>query len=292
MTMRSGMICQRCGAALTSLAGRCPNCDAPQSGSEEITKIDLDMPTPLPNAPRPTAPAAHTAPRASTRPRSMRVPAPPPPKNTRLWILAPLLIVLGTVVTIAVLRSNQMAREEAAQRLALDELRRAQAAEPSPVPKVAPSLINLWNEASDLSRAWNKNAMLIQMQAQSLAPNAALDSNDGSARFEFGAPARDSNEPMTHSGRDHFVVTIDKTGTRSAATHAAPGAIMVPEPQCPAEKALRVGPAVGFDANQNRTLAYLWNAAVDRSTWVVGDPSDPKRKRTLDGSTCVIIVVP
>ncbi|HTM43802.1 MAG TPA: hypothetical protein VL137_02545 [Polyangiaceae bacterium] len=222
----------------------------------------------------------------------MRAPAPPPPKNTRLWILAPLLIVLGTVVTIAVLRSNQMAREEAAQQLALEELHRAQAAEPTPVRQAAPSLMSLWAEASKLAAGWNRNAMLIQMRAQPLLPSGALDPSGSSVRFEFGAPAPDTNEPMSHSGRDHFVVTIDKAGTQSVVTHAAPGATMVPEPQCPAEKAVRIGPAVGFDPKQSRTLSYLWNAAVDRSTWVVSDPGDAKRKRTLDGSTCAIIVAP
>jgi hypothetical protein len=37
-------------------------------------------------------------------------------------------------------------------------------------------------------------------------------------------------------------------------------------------------------------LTYLYNAAIEKSTWVVSDPSDDKKSRTFDGQSCAVIV--
>src|SRR6266436_2917111 len=99
MTLSSGLSCENCGVNLTSPTGRCPHCGSLQVGSDEITKIELAVPSPF-AVKEPTQPSA--------RPRSLRAPAPPPPKKKPAWLLVPLLIVLATTVTLATLRSNRL----------------------------------------------------------------------------------------------------------------------------------------------------------------------------------------
>jgi len=279
--MHLPLTCQNCGTVLSAPGGRCPSCGAAQPGFDDITQVDLGIP-------QAAAPSRQPFPSARPRPP----PLPQAKKKVQpLWFVVPIFIVLTTAVILAVLRNARMDREE--------ELVKQQAAEAAererqtvqPAPKI--ETINLsaaWSDATTRAKAWNKEAILVRVEASPLDTSGKLTIATGTARFEFGTPALgEAHSPLPLAGRERFVVTVDASGTKTAEVKAGPGVSSVPEPDCLVEEALRIGPADGVPPEVPRSLRYSYSVPMEKSVWVVSDASDAKKTRTLDGKTCSVV---
>lgn len=297
---------------LSAPGGRCPSCGALQPGSDEVTQVDLALPAKLsmPGVAKSDRPAQLSAadpgltpqqygslppgaPRPSVRPGFSRPPPEPPKKQLQAgWMVAVLFIVLGTTVTLAILRSAKISQEEelARQRAAEAAASAAAAAAPEPAaPKPVLRVSQLWTQAATRSKAWHRDAMLVQMQAGPLDAHGVLQSDNGSARFEYTIPASTTTIPP-RSRSERFVVKIDDSGTHIEETKGATGIAEASDPACPSEEALRIGPASAGSENTALQLSYAFDPRLEKSTWVVSDTANPDAQRALDGQSCAVIV--
>jgi hypothetical protein len=282
-----------------------------QPGSDEVTQVDLSLPAKLtmPGVVKSDRPAQlgaadpgltpqqygslpPGAPRPSVRPGFSRPPPEPPKKQLKaVWMVAVLFLVLGTTVTLAILRSAKISEEEelARQRAAAAAASAAAAAAPPPAaPKPLLRVSQLWTQAATRAKAWHRDAMLVQMQAGPLDAHGVLASGKGSARFEYAIPANTTSIPP-RSKSERFVVTIDDSGTHIEETKGAGGVAEASDPACPSEEALRIGPAAAAE-DASLQLSYAFDPRLEKSAWLVSDAANPQTQRALDGQSCAVIV--
>jgi hypothetical protein len=206
-----------------------------------------------------------------------------------LWVL---LIVLATVVTLAVLRSiRQSKEEELARQLAAEAAARAKE---EPGPQAEPQTIRLvaaWSDALTRAQGWNRDAVLVRMEASGLDAKGILTLSKGSARFEYGARALGEQPALLpRVGKERFVVTFDESGTKTETAKGNAGVSSAPEPDCLPEEAVRIGPAPDFPGESLRTISYAFNTPLDKAVWSLSDAADAKKTRMLDGKSCNVIV--
>lgn len=273
--MHLPLTCKNCGVVLSVPGGRCLSCGALQPGLDEITQVDLSVPQ---------------AASPSMRPRLR--PTPPPPPKKMLWPLWILLITLAVVVTLTVMRSIRLDKEEEMARQAAEEAAARSKEEPDPAlePKTI-RLVAAWADALARAQGWHRDAVLVRADASGLDTKAILTLSQGSARFEYGVRALgEGTARLPRVGKERFVVSIDATGTKSETIKRNAEVSSVPEPDCLPEEAARIGPASDFPAASPRTISYAFSTPLDKAVWSLSDPADPKKIRMLDGKSCNVIV--
>ncbi|HEX2881188.1 MAG TPA: hypothetical protein VHO25_16770 [Polyangiaceae bacterium] len=260
---------------LNSPGGRCPSCGALQPGLDDITQVDLRVPQ---------------AARASVRPRPQPTPAPPPKKT--LWPLWILLILLVTVVTLAVVRGLRLDEEtEMARAAAAEAAARAKEEPPAVEEPKTLRLVAAWADALKHAQGWNRDAVLVRMEASGLDAKGILTLSQGSARFEYGVRALgEALARLPRVGKERLVVKFDASGTKTETLKGASEVSSSPEPDCLPEEAVRIGPASDFPAESSRTVSYAFNAQLDKAVWTLSDTKDTAKTRMLDGQSCNVIV--
>jgi hypothetical protein len=279
--MHLPLTCKSCGVVLSSPGGRCPSCGALQPGLDEITQVDLSVPQ---------VARASVRPPGSMRPRAMPTPATPAKKV--LWPLWMVLIVLSTVVILTVIRGIQNDKEEELARQAAAEAAASAKEEPPPEPDPKTlRLVTAWSDALARAHGWNRDAVLVRMEASGSDAKGILNLSAGSARFEYGARALgEAPSRLPRVGKERFVVTFDGNGTKTETIKGNTEVSSAPEPDCLPEEAVRIGPAADFPATSPRTINYAFSTVLDKAVWSLSDPADPKKVRMLDGNSCNVIV--
>jgi hypothetical protein len=275
--MQPPLICQSCGTVLSAPGGRCPSCGALQPGSDEVTLTDLTIPAKLirpdayPSSRPRTSPSVPPdgglsgvgltpGPGITTaRPNFSRPPpAAPQSKIKPLYLVVPLLLILATTVTLAIVRGAKISDDEerAQERSAAAAAAAASAAVEAEVreqQKAASRISAVWADATTRAKVWHRDAILIRMDAGPLDAQGQLDAENGKARLEFAVPASADLPPR--SGASRFVVEIDAQGTRGAETKGQLGVASAAEPACPSEEVLRLGPVSGAKGPTRRIRA-------------------------------------
>jgi hypothetical protein len=209
-----------------------------------------------------------------------------------LWPLWLLLILLVTVVALTVVRSLRLDKETEMARLAAAEAA-AHAKEEPPVveePKTL-RLVSAWGEALKRAQGWNRDAVLVRMEASALNAKGILTLAQGNARFEYGVRALgEALARLPRVGKDRFVVTFDASGTKTETQKGAAEVSSAPEPDCLPEEAVRIGPAADFPPESSRTVSYAFNVQLDKAVWTLSDAKDATVARVLDGQSCNVIV--
>jgi hypothetical protein len=190
------------------------------------------------------------------------------------------------------MRSIRNDKEEELARQAAEEA--AARAKEEPPPAAEPKTLRLvaaWADASARAHGWNRDAVLVQMDAKGLDAKGIMNLSEGSARFEYGARALgDGPARLPRVGKERFVVTFDGRGTKTETLKGNAEVSSAPEPDCLPEEAVRIGPAPDFPATSPRTLNYAFSPVLDKAVWSLSDPADPKKTRMLDGKSCNVIV--
>ena len=159
----------------------------------------------------------------------------------------------------------------------------------APAPDQAPTLDAnaLFTQAKTLALGWHVDATLVQMDFApvldgKLDPSATLE-------FVFGRPLGKHLGPGSAVQNGLFVVTADAHGVR-AAERPGTNAIAVAEPNCIFEDVLRKSAQSGLSMRDRLRFRYAESQKNERGLWFVSRDGEAEALRTLDGSSCAIIV--
>jgi hypothetical protein len=286
------IMCPSCSALVSSASGHCPQCG-------HWLPTELPSRPPTLEAQRDLAATGGSAPlrrAASTAPPHGPSPTRPGPSSilrTALpWFGVAAAIVLAAVWIAA--RSSPDA-VEAPARLA-EGVPAAPGAASSVHSGAQPSPADPLDLDASLARAtsealrWNRDAQLVEITLTDVVGGRIAPGSGGAIQIRFGAPPLGRRlGPGARVGTDQVLVRVDDRGQRTEQVRG-PAARSVAPPTCGFDRAWRAAVASGVASDEPLTMRFALDKRGQRAVWTVQPDGSREPTRTLDGSSCAIIL--
>jgi len=260
--------CPSCGAVLSAGGGRCPHCGT-------------QLPASLPAGPSPAAIVGTRLSGAPPRPK---------PKRALLVPVSASLILLGAVGFFAYWFGVRKAPEPPAVPAMTVSAMAATPGEPFVADAGGPDLNATLVQAKVRATAWDRDALLVKAVFSPVVAGTVDLAGGATVEVTYGKPAGERLGPAARVGPQRLVVTSDAAGTHTEVQTDPSAARAVAEPNCTFNQAWRAMTAAGLDPNVQVTLRYERSEKHDRGVWIAELAGDPTQTRTVDGSSCNLLV--
>jgi hypothetical protein len=282
--------CPSCSVAVTSSARRCPECGhwIPTELSSRLPKRESQRAAGAAGSSAPPQKAPSTLPPVS--PSAMR---PLPPSILRAawpWLGAGAAIVLA-FVWLRPRSSTDAARSRAAHVAAVAPPPAASAQPEAPVPRADDlDLEAALARATSKALAWHRDAELLEITVTDVVGGKITAGGAGSIQIRFGTPPAGRRVgPGAHVGTDQIMVRIDERGDRAEPVRG-PAARSVAPPVCGFDRAWRAMVASGVPPGDPVTMRFALDKRGDRAVWTAQPVGSREPTRTLDGSSCAVLL--
>ncbi len=132
--------------------------------------------------------------------------------------------------------------------------------------------------------------MLVSIRARPLVGGRVSLTSGGSIEYWFGKPTGEGFGPGAKVASKQLQIALASGGTRADEVSAPPGRAAL-EPNCPLEEAVRAAQAAGVPLGVPLAVAYDLSERFNRRpVWRIKTDGSEGTARTLDGSTCAILV--
>ena len=116
------------------------------------------------------------------------------------------------------------------------------------------------------------------------------EGSDGAILIRFGTPPLGRRlGPGARVGTDQVLVRVDDRGQRTEQVRG-PAARSVAPPTCSFDRAWRAVVASGVSPSEPLTMRFALDKRGQRAVWTVQPDASREPTRTLDGSSCAIIL--
>src|SRR5262249_40873797 len=114
-------------------------------------------------------------------------------------------------------------------------------------------------------------------------------SRGGTVRYTFAKPGGGRLGPGARVGPERMILSVGKNGLEATESNVGAGRA-VADPICPTDEVWNKAVAAGVPARGSINMRYAMSDKHDRSVWTVSSTDDPKLVRTLDGTSCNVLV--
>jgi hypothetical protein len=284
--------CPSCSVEVSSASRRCPEC-----GHWLPTELPSRPPTPDSQRAQGTAQSSAVPRRvpSTVPPHGSAAPKSAPPSIWRATL--PWLGVAAAVVLAAFwLRPRGSADPGQAGARSTERAPTAPAASSSAdsgSPPAAPGVLDLdaaLSRATSRALEWHRDAELVDITLTGVVDGRIPAGGGWTMQMRFGTPPLGKRlGPGARVGTDQILVRVDDRGERSEQVRG-PAARSVAPPSCGFDRAWHAMVSSGVPSDQPVTLRFALDKRGERAIWTAQPNASREPTRTLDGSSCAIIL--
>jgi hypothetical protein len=153
-----------------------------------------------------------------------------------------------------------------------------------------PDLDGALARATSKALQWHRDAQLVEIKVTEVVGGRIAEGSDGAILIRFGTPPLGRRlGPGARVDTDQLLVRVDDRGEHPEPVRG-PAARGVAPPGCSFDRAWHAMVASGVPSGEPVTLRFALDKRGERAVWTVQPDASREPTRTLDGSSCAIIL--
>ena len=270
------LVCAECGMVLSAAGGRCPGCGASQPDGEVAP----------PQPPQQQYIAGVVGHEIESEPKSNMTPL-------AIGGGAVALVLVG-LATVGLMNSKEeQVADVAPLPTVIEAPKKVEPKGPDDIgieDLAAVDLDQIWGRAHSRAQRWNRDAVLVSVEANPVVASKVDAKGGGTVHFVYGTPTGEGFGSGARVQRDQFQISVGPEGSSSSKITAAKKGRAVLDPNCPFSEATRKLIGAGIVDGLPFSVKLLMSEKFKRPEWEGRTLGDDPMVKTLDASTCTILI--